>query len=348
MSDFSPDTFLGLSPEEQMVELKRLEAEARVGDLMRLKQAPADKALRREISQALHRLRSKGVKAEEPPEQRTFVLSKGTEPEQAAVSSVDGAGGRLIWLFRQTPAGGTLFQAMPLYPRGLQGFEAYAASAKRFERVLKHGEKELKVVLARVSPEFARRLIFSAVAQGRNRGNSPPKEFIEGKAMLGPEPDLAAPHPLFAVLAPEAVRAKGSLVFEGPELLRHPAFAGWYFDQDSIRRCALKLEEAEVSPLVMAEPQKHERREQLVIEAAREAMAVHGREVWKERLLENAYVLHLLGEGGLAEISLATALALDDPQALPPLFPAMMRRAFRFNEEAKPAAKAPEGRLIIP
>jgi hypothetical protein len=269
-------------------------------------------------------------------------------PEQAAVTSVDGAGGRLIWLYRQTSQGGTLFQAMPLFSRGLQGFEAYAASAKRFERLLKHSDKEINLVLARVSPEFSRRLIFQAAEQGRNQGNSPPKEFLEAKALLGPEPDLAAPHPLFAVLAPEAVRAKGSLVFEGPKLLQHRAFAGWYFDQDSIRRCALKLEEAEVSPLVMADEQKRARREQVIADSARAALAVPGREVWKERLIENAYVLHLVGEGEFAEIGFATALALEDAENLPALFPAMMRRAFRFAEDAKPAAKEPPGRIIIP
>ena len=348
MSDFSPDTFLGLSPEEQKVELKRLEADARVEDLLRLKQAPADKALRREISQALHRLRSKGVRAEEPEEPRTFMLKVEKAPEQAAATSVDGAGGRLIWLYRQTSQGGTLFQAMPLFSRGLQGFEAYVATAKRFERVLKHGEKELNVVLARVSPDFARRLIFQAIVQGRRQGASPPKEFVEAKAMLGPEPDLAAPHPLLAAIDPEAVRVKGSLVFEGPKLLQHQVFAGWYFDEDSIRRCALKLEEAEVSPLVMADEQKRVRREQVIADSARAALAVHGREVWKERLIENAYVLHLVGEGELAEISFAAALALEDPENLPALFPAMMRRAFRFAEDAKPAAKEPEGRIIIP
>jgi hypothetical protein len=348
MTDISPERFFRLPAEEQKAELERLVQEGRAEELLALKRKVADKASSRAISQALHRLRSKGMKAEEPPEQRAFVLAKGKEEEKAAVSSVDGAGGRLIWLYRQTPAGGTLFQAMPMYPRGLQGFEAYVASAKRFERVLKHGEKELKVILARVSPDFARRLIFQAVAQGRRQGNPPPKEFVEAKAMLGPEPDLSAAHPLFAVVDPEAVRAKGSLVFEGPRLLPHPAFAGWYFDRDSIQGAALRMEEAEVSPLVMAEPQKHERREQIMLESAREAIDRHGREVWKERLLENAYVLHLAGAAELAEISLATALALDDPQALPPLFPAMMRRAFRFSEEAKPAAKEPEGRIIIP
>jgi hypothetical protein len=348
MPDISPEKIFKLAPPEQQAEIERLVREGRAEVLIQLKRKAPDKAAARAISQALHRLRSKGVKAEEPQEQRTFVLAKGKEPEQAAVTSVDAAGGRLIWIYRQTPQGGTLFQAMPMYPRGLQGFEAYVATAKRFERVLKHGEKELNVVLARVSPDFARRLIFQAVAQGRSKGNPPPKEFIEAKAMLGPEPDLAAPHPLWAAFDPEAVRAKSGLVFEGPKLLQHKVFAGWYFDEDSVRRCALKLEEAEVSPLVMADEQKRARQEELMIASAREGLAAPGREVWKDRLIENAYVLHLLGEAGPAELALATALALDDPEKLPALFPAMMRRAFRFAEKSEPPPPEPAGRIILP
>jgi len=222
------------------------------------------------------------------------------------------------------------------------------ATAKRFERVFKTLEKEAGGVIVRVSADFARRRIRESVEFGRSKGCLPPKEFSEMKAMLGPDPDLSTPHPLLALLDAEAVRAKGGLVFEGPKLLQQKVFASWFFDESSIKQCGLRLEEAEVSPLLMPERQKSERLERIIAETSREAVATSGREAWKQRLIENGYILYLLGEREPAEISLATALALDDLQSLPPFFPAMMRRTFRSEKDAPPEPKPPDGHLILP
>lgn len=347
MSDFSPEDFLELAPEARKAELKRLIAQGRAEDLLKLKQLAKDKALQREVSRALHHLRSKGVKVAEPGEARTFTLPVTKEPEQAAASAVDGAGGRLVWLYRQIPES-TLFQAITSLSQGLSRFQAYSASAKRFDRILRTINQEPNTAAIQVEPDFARRLIYQALEISRRRGLQLPGDFLEFQDRLGPAPDLSKPHPVFGLVDPAAIAGQSGLVYESPRLLSHPAFAAWFFDEDSIRKCALKLEEAEVSPLVMPGQQKQERVEQLIREAAGEALPVEGRGAWKERLIENAYVLQLLGEKELAGIALAGALALDDPESLPPLFPAMMRRAFRLPAEGPAKPQAPSGRIILP
>ena len=348
MSDFSPQDFLELAPEARKAELKRLIAQGRAEDLLKLKQIAKDKAVKREVARALHHLRSKGVKVAEADEARTFTLPVKKEPEQAAASAVDGSGGRLLWLYRQTPEGGALFQGMTSFAHGLYRLETYSATAKKFEKILKTVCQEPNTVIVRVEADYLRRLIFQAVESGRRRETQPPKGFLEFQDRLGPAPDLSKPHPLFGLVDPAAIAGQSGLVYESPRLLSHPAFAAWFFDEDSIRKCALRLEEAEVSPLVMPGQQKQERVEQLIREAAGEALAVHGRGVWKERLIENAYVLQLSGEKELAQLALASALALDDPQGLPPLFPTMMRRAFRLSAEGSTKPQATSGRIILP
>lgn len=348
MTDFSPESFLHLTPEEQQTELKRLVAQARAADLVRLKQAAADKALARKIAQAIHQLKSRGVKVAEPEAERRFVLKAESAPEQAALSQVDGEGSRLVWLFRPAVERGFLFQALVSRPQGLKKFAGFRAPVGEFNRILKNAVRTAsEIIIVAVAPDFARRQIFQAAEASRKRGSQPPEEFLALQDQLGPAPDLSAPHPLFSLLEAEAVRAKGGLVYESPKLLAHQAFRSWFFSEDSVRACALKLEETAVSPLVMAERQKEERREMVISASAREALATEGRGLWKERLIENAYFLYLRHEKDLAEIAFATALALDDPETLPPLFPAMMRRAFRFSEEAAPPAET-AGRIIFP
>jgi len=347
VSDFSPPDFLELAPEEQKAELERLVKQGCGEDLLKLKRLARDKALKREVSRALHRLRSKGLKVAEPGEARTFTLPVVKEPEQAAVSAVDGSGGRLVWLYRQIPES-VLFQGITSLSHGLSRFQAYSVSSKRFDRILRTINQKPNTVALRVEPDFVRRLIYQALETSRRRGVKLPEDFLEFQDRLGPAPDLSRPHPLFGLVDPAAVAGRGGLVYESSRLLSHRAFAAWFFDEDSIRKCALRLEEAELSPLAMPEQQKRERLEQVMIEAAGEALQVEGREAWKERLIENAYVLHLLGDKELAEIALAAALALDHPESLPPLFPAMMRRPFRPAEDQEQKPDQPKDRIIIP
>ena len=351
MSDFSPGKFFSLSSEERKAELERLVQAGRAEDLIQLKQKAPDRASARPISQALHRLRSRGVKVEEPGDQRTFVLAVEKEQEQFWTTGVDGLGQRLLWVFRPTSEGGVIFNILIGSPQGLKEFIVNEGTAKRFARILREVRKKPDIPIVEVSGEFGLRLIYQAAALGRKNGFPPSEEYTKAKALLGPEPDLSAAHPLLSAFPAEDVRGKVSLAYESARLLRHKLFLGWFFSDDSVKKCALRLEEADLSPLVMAEGQKRERLEQIVKEAAREALTVPERSAWKERLFENAYLLHLLGERELCEIGLATALALEDPESLPPLFPAMMRRAFRWaekEEEEKEESKKPESRLIIP
>jgi hypothetical protein len=111
-----------------------------------------------------------------------------------------------------------------------------------------------------------------------------------------------------------------------------------------VKACELKLNEAEASPIVMNELQKKDRLDKVFEDEARRAVDEEGRGLFKDRLIENAYLLLEQGEGDKAELVLATALALDENDDLPLFFAAMMKKSF----QAQLRNEKREGKIIIP
>src|ERR1700716_2243718 len=101
-----------------------------------------DRSLRKSARRELHRLRSVGVRAQEPQPSRANTerqpRAEATLPvAQAWVTDIDPSGSRAVWLLGERPLGGVWFAALLLNDqRGLQDMNLVDTTRKRFLKEL--------------------------------------------------------------------------------------------------------------------------------------------------------------------------------------------------------------------
>ncbi len=344
--DFPTGEFFGLAPEERESCLKEIVRRGRADLLTVLKERAGSAGEAKSIRRALHRLRSRGVRVEEKPEERTFVVpAREKSPQELAFCTPMGAAGdQAVWLWRSHQGSSLMFQVFVADQQGFIDLIPARISRSKFERMIEEMRKKAKKTpIIEIPPDHARWLISRAEQKARNTGRPLPEGYSEAKSIIGALPSSDEKHPVLEKLDVEDIRNRPGLLYDAAGLLDHPVFHGWYFGKDAVESCKFKLQEADASPLVMNEVQKKERMERIFEEEARKAVVEEGLDLWQGRLLENAYFLDLKGEKEKAEQAAAVALSLDD-ENIPPLFTAVMRRSF----EAEPEEKRRDGKIIIP
>ena len=343
--EFPIQEFLKLPAEDQELCLKEMIRRERADLLSALNEMAGSRKEAKAIRRALHQLRSRGVMVEAKDESRNFVLPRPeVSGDRAYVTPVGAGGDQAVWLFLGRRGREVMFQAFVDDHRGFLDFTAARLTRKRFEKFIKQTKKDAdEIPVFETSPDHARWLISRAEDRSRNSGSELPEEFKEFRSMIGALPEADKGHPLQEKLKFQGIKDRRGLLHQASELLGHSFFLGWLFPGDAVKACELKLNEIEASPIVMNNLQKKDRMERVFEDEARKAVNEEGRGLWKDRLIENAYLLLMQGEADKAELALATALAMDD-DVPPPFFAAMMKRSF----QTQPREKKLEGKIIIP
>jgi hypothetical protein len=254
-------------------------------------------------------------------------------------------GRQLIYYFL-SGAKGTNFWIIQTDPElGIMDFRDLKARESQARRIAERSaiSKEIPVPVVSVSKEHFGWLIHSARRKTQNSRLKIELDAAVSKikpvAQGADQPD----HPAFKLFDAEKIRADQGLVYQSDKLLEHPFFKNWAVGDESVKACGAELDQASHSPLQLSESQLLERMES-VFEKHAAAGLDKNRSRIKFGLLENAYLMGLGKETGLAEIAMGLALELGKKDQLPDFFKKVMVRSF---PEAWEKIGARPGSIII-
>jgi hypothetical protein len=299
---------------------------------------------------ALHLLRSRGVEVGEAP----AVLAAPSalpKPEEAAepcrTTPVDGFGDRALWIPLKRAQGFDLFELILSDERGM--VEAHRVEVSR---------KQLRAHFAALPQggvgvyEIPRERAADLVAQALTLGGDP-RAVTEARQLLerlgGGDPAKAASVSAAAPAAPEDTQrlAEAGALFDEPEARTFvPA-------EELLREVAGKLDEIDVSPLLLDERQKTDRRQHVLDQAVETYFTPERRARYARRLFELCDLWTAEGRSTAAARAAATARQLTGSGAIleNPFARRMFHRVFGpvpgAEKPAQPEAPA-KGGLILP
>jgi hypothetical protein len=271
-----------------------------------------DKAVRKEIKRALHRLVGRGLwsrpAAEAPPSARELLGSSEAEPE-AWLTEVDPSGTQLLWMARRIGDGVGSLSAVVNDTTGL--IEVHAGETTR--KALRQAHRDLAsrsgLSLVEAPWPYADALLETAWERtsDRTRFSDLPRarRLIAGELAPGP----GAP-PVDALLDRASVAADGEALAASAEMLRAGKVTGWLLPPDWLGPAIDALEEARSSLVVVSPAQQEERARAATEKALEEIFAIpERRALFARRFETSAYVRAKRGDAPTARAMLAAALA---------------------------------------
>lgn len=302
---------------------RRLVAAAEVLALVDL--VVEDRSLRKSARRELHRLRSVGVRAQEPQPGHAAAAGRSgvSRPDatlpvsQAWVTDIDPSGSRALWLLGERPLGGVWFAALLLNDqRGLQDLNLVDTTRKRFLKELEQNRG--KSTWVTLPGGYALQLVREAVDLTREVGGGLPTRYralrdVFGEAAAAPERAL-----VYETIRPVEASFNPDWLEESPRLLAEPEVAGWHVTvPPDLRARALDVARGPAAGLLVPGHTPEQQVLQLVAEAAHQALTPLVRRALRRRLEETGYIFVATDRLAAARLTVAAARALDDP-AIPP------------------------------
>jgi hypothetical protein len=284
-----------------------------------------DRSLRKSARRELHRLRSVGVRAQEPQPSRAVVQIQSaaarTEASvpvsQAWVTDIDPSGSRALWLLGERPLGGVWFAALLLNDqRGLQDMNLVDTTRKRFLRELEQNRASGTWVT--LPGDYALQLVREAVDLTREVGGGVPTRYralrdVFGEASGPPERAL-----VYETIRPVEASFNPEWLESSTRLLGEPEVAGWHITvPPDLRARALEVAHGPVAGLLVPGHTPEQQALQLIGEAAQQGLTSLVRRGLRRRLEETGYIFVATDRLAAARLAVASARALDDP-AMPP------------------------------
>lgn len=311
-----------------------------------------DKEVRKEVRRSLFKLAQRGMSAPLEPggnsgERRVFKL--GPEIE-AYLSSVDGAGGRLVWLARpQAGSGIQLLQGMVSDRAGLLRVGVAVVRRKELRRMAQDIKEKHRITMISIPWEYGDQILYSGFEKAKSLGASEIEQFSSLRAMFNPAKPKASAHPIYERLPLDSVRA-GAWRELSRRLLEEPEFRLWLLDEDWILPYLEQLQQAQESRLVLNEFQKEERFAAIVRGAVQEIFSGEIGRLFQRRMEDMALYLLATKREEAAKLALAVALQLGEgsPGGLDISFlTGLVQKSLAFYLSQAKAKAAEEPSLII-
>ena len=317
-----------------------------------LERGVTDKEVQREIRRSLYKLAQKGLRVNRPQADRLSakpVLSLTTETE-SYLSSVDGAGGRLVWLAKpQAGSGMQLLQGVVSDREGLMQAGGALVRRKELRRMAQDIKQDHGITMISVPWEYGDRILYEGFEKAKALGSGELEHFPSLRAIFNPGKPKSSFHPVYDRLNPEGLRA-GAWRDLSRRLLDEPEFRLWVLDEDWVKPYLRQVEEAQESRLVLNPLQKEERVAGIVRDAAREIFSGERGQLLQRRMEDMALYLIETQREEPAKLALAVALQIKegDLGALDISFlTGWVQKSFAFYLGQSKAQAAEETSLIV-
>jgi hypothetical protein len=318
-----------------------------------------DKSRRKALKKAFHLLKSRGVPAADallPREEATALRAGARTSAKAYISQVLGSGQRYVILEGPREVlGGNFLVAQVSDREGIQECAVLDLKSRQRREFWDHLKEQGLSVLAAPFPAYAVRLLEEADAlQPGSEGGSRYRSLKSRIRQEWGRPEEAQEEE--ALLPPLSPGEHSRLLDQSRDLVRDPLFFSWLPSPREIEPWLQKMQEVQDSPLVLSEPQKMARLDDVLGDAVIALYPPETRDLWRGRVLAMAYFLDLLGRGPESRLALAAAMDLAGGPRGPlagenPLLKALVQAglslAWEFEAESR-QEEEPSSSLLAP
>ncbi|MGH7829627.1 MAG: hypothetical protein ACREP8_05570 [Candidatus Binatia bacterium] len=283
--------------------------------LTSLEPATSDKEIKKEIQRSFYRLAQKGIAAPEPAEAGAHSqkpIFRVTPEIEGYLSSVDGAGGRLVWLAKpQAGSGIQLLQGMVGDREGLAQVGGTVMPRRELRRIAQEIKERHGVTMIAVPWEYADLLLYEGFEKAQKLGRTGVENFSSLRAIFNTAKPKISSHPVYDRLQPDEARS-GAWRELSRRLLKEAEFRLWLLDEDWMKPYLEQMQEAQQSRLVLNEVQKEERLAAIVRDAVREIFVGETGRLLQRRMEDMALYLLETKREQQAQLALAVALELGE------------------------------------
>lgn len=324
----------------------------RAGDrLLEIEATTPDKALRREIRRALHRLEQRGAwhrPQEAPPSTSALLGASGDEPE-AWVSEIDPGGTRLLWIARRIGDGVASLSAVVNDVTGVQ--EINAGETRR--KAIRDAHRSLTANTGLALVEAPWRHVDGLLGEALRIAPDEKRSEIAARArrvLLPQGAQGAIGRPIDSVFDRAAVERDRDALLGSPELRREKEGPAWLVPFAWLETAVESVASARESVVVVSPAQQEERVREAFERAIEQVLAEPGRrELFARRFAEAAWVAARRGRRERARALDACALAIEAGLAvasIPPLAD-LVRMSLAFAVEARARRAEEQGRSSL-
>lgn len=309
--------------------------------LQRLLLIPGEKKVRKIIKKSLYRLKSRGIPVEEiSPEKESPVFRPlQAEPPRGFGGPFDFLGQRFLMLIvPHTGRGLTVMQGIVSDTEGLVDFSGGEMPRKRFKMFFEEVQKGSPFPLAEMEPAYVGFLFAHAHQLTLEKGKKPPQDYLHLRSEVdGVKKEYESPL-IYSHIREDEIEGNDLILRRGGDLLKTDVFTTWKIREEEIRPYADEIWEAEESKLVLNQPQKEARFQEIYQRALSDLFPEERRYLYMRRMEEMAYILLKWRREEEARIALTVALDLKKPAHLlqpnPFLFQLVVRSIFTLLSEA--------------
>jgi hypothetical protein len=320
--------------------------------LHRLASKTSSKTILKSIRKSIFRLKTQGIDVQEIGDSSPAVFRPPQAvPSEGFVSSLDPTGTRFVWLVRpQLPQGVMVFHALVSDTQGMVDFQSFEASRKKFHQYLEEFGKNVPWEIVGAAPDYCLGLMNEAAEINQRKEQTPPGDFLQGRALMGNSPPLPLKPLIYQFLNEEEWKGRSDLLDRSPSLFQLSYFQDWFLEEEEEKKYLGLLKEASESPLVLPPYQKEGRFIDIYRQAVSELFDPGRKSLYRRRLEEMAYFLWKTGKESDAQLCLVAALGMETEGGVlstHPFLLELVKRTLtaRLEEEAKKKAK--EADLLI-
>lgn len=328
---------------------------AAVKALAAIEKNSTDKEVKKEVRRSLFKLSQRGlaIPREENLEAKTAASLFARAPDvEAYLSSVDGSGGRLIWIAKpQANRGLQVIQTMVNDREGLQRVGGAQIPRKELRKMAAEIKSQHGITMISVPWEYADAVIYDGFEKAKALGRPGLENFHELRAVINTNKPAAQEHPVYRKFDVGTVR-EGAWRELSRRLLDEPELQYWILDADWVQPFLSQLEEAQTSRLVLNPVQKEERLAGIVRDAVKIICSGESGPILQRRLEDMALYFSETGRADQARLALAVALQISerDPGPLDVSFlTGLVQKSFAFYlSEQKTQAEAEPSFIVKP
>lgn len=295
--------------------LGRIADPAALEVLSSLEKTATDKEIKKELRRSLFKLAQKGISR--PPSEDAGVSVQGpilklTPEIEGYLSSVDGAGGRLVWLARpQAGSGIQLLQGALSDREGLVQVGGALLRRRELRRMAQDIKKNHDITMISIPWEYGDQILYEGFEIAKASGRGGLEQFLSLRSIFNPAKPKPSPHPIYARLGAEELHA-GAWRELSRRLLDEPEFRLWVLDENWMQPYLQQVEAAQESRLVLNQLQKEERFAGIVRDAVREIFSGERGQLFQRRMEDTALYLLETQRQEQARLALAVALELKE------------------------------------